>query len=119
MHQELEFVDSVDGALSLFSMRGAPNKDGYAPPMIPSEIPKLGEGFDLVVKGIKEHPLVYGKMISEQDKSGEQIALVVLSIKNEIKSSKDMSSAMRMCGWRLSRRLSSIMVIALMWPAFL
>lgn len=94
VHQELEFVDSVDGALSLFSMRGAPNKDGYAPPMIPSEIPKLGEGFDLVEKGIKEHPLVYGKMISHPDKSGEQIALVVLSIKNEIKSSKDMSQAM-------------------------
>lgn len=94
VHQELEFVDSVDGALSLFSMRGAPNKEGYAPPMIPSEIPKLGEGFDLVVKGIKEHPLVYGKMISEPGKNGEQIALVVLSIKNEIKSSKDMSSAM-------------------------
>lgn len=94
VHQELEFVDSVDGALSLFSMRGAPNADGYAPPMIPSEIPKVGEGFELVTKGIKEHPLVYGKMVSEPDKNGEQIALVVLSIKNEIKSSNDMSAAM-------------------------
>ncbi len=70
VHQELEFVDSVDGALSLFSMRGAPNADGYAPPMIPSEIPKVGEGFELVTKGIKEHPLVYGKMISEAESRG-------------------------------------------------
>jgi len=94
VHQELEFVDSVDGALSIFSMRGSPNKDGYAPPIIPHDIPAYNEGFDLVEKGIKEHPLVYGKMLSEPDKQGKQIALVVLSIRPDIKASKDMSQAM-------------------------
>ena len=94
VHQELEFVDSVDGALSIFSMRGSPNKDGYAPPIIPHDIPEWNEGFELVEKGIKEHPLVYGKMLSEPDKKGNQIALVVLSIRPEIKSSKDMTAAM-------------------------
>ena len=94
VHQELEFADSVDGALSVFSMRGSPNKDGYAPPIIPHDIPGYNEGFDLVEKGIKEHPLVYGKMLSEPDKDGNQIALVVLSIRPNIKSSKDMSAAM-------------------------
>jgi len=94
VHQELEFVDAVDGALSLFSMRGSPNKEGYAPPIIPHEIPAYGEGFKLVEKGIKEHPLVYGKMLSEPDKKGQQIALVVLSIRPDIKASKDMSNAM-------------------------
>lgn len=94
VHQELEFVDSVDGALSVFSMRGPPNKDGYAPPIIPHDIPKAGAGFEIVEKVIKEHPLVYGKMMSKPDEHGKQIALVVLSIKNEIKSSKDMSAAM-------------------------
>lgn len=94
VHQELEFVESVDGALSMFSMRGPPNKDGYAPPIIPHDIPALGQGFDLVKKVIQEHPLVYGKMMSKPDASGNQIALVVLSIKNEIKSSNDMSAAM-------------------------
>lgn len=94
VHQELEFVDSVDGALSMFSMRGPPNKDGYAPPIIPHDIPKDGEGFSVVKQVIQEHPLVYGKMMSKPDAKGTQIALVVLSIKNEIRSSKDMTAAM-------------------------
>lgn len=94
VHQELEFVDSVDGALSMFSMRGPPNKDGYAPPIIPHDIPQDPETFSIVEKIIKDHPLVYGKMMSKPDKTGTQIALVVLSIKNEIRSSKDMSVAM-------------------------
>ena len=41
VHQELEFVDSVDGALSLFSMRASPNKDGYAAPIIPHDISRM------------------------------------------------------------------------------
>lgn len=94
VHQELEFADSVDGALSVFSMRGSPNKDGYAAPIIPHDIPAYNEGFELVEEGIKQHPLVYGKMLSEPDKDGNQIALVVLSIKPEIKASKDMTRAM-------------------------
>ncbi len=94
VHQELEFADSVDGALSVFSMRGSPNEEGYAPPLIPHDIPKYNEGFELVEKAIKEHPLVYGKMFSKPDGDGKQIALVVLSIKPEIKASKDMSKAM-------------------------
>lgn len=94
VHQELEFVDAVDGALSIFSMRGSPNKEGYAPPIIPHDIPDYNEGFELVEEGIKQHPLIYGKMLSEPDKNGKQIALVVLSIKPEIKASKDMSAAM-------------------------
>lgn len=95
VHQELEFADSVDGALSIFSMRGTPNKEGYAPPIIPHDIPEYNAGFEFVEKGIKEHPLVYGKMLSEPDESGNQIALIVLSIKPEIKSSKDMTAAMK------------------------
>ncbi len=95
VHQELEFSEPVDGALSMFSMRGAPNKDGYAAPIIPHDIPKAGEGFEIVEKVIKEHPLVYGKMMSKPDADGVQIALVVLSIRPEIKSSKDMSKAMK------------------------
>lgn len=94
VHQELEFAEPVDGALSMFSMRSAPNDKGYAAPIIPHDIPEIDAGFELVEKVIKEHPLVYGKMLSKPDNDGNQIALVVLSIRNDIRSSKAMSAAM-------------------------
>ena len=77
---ELEFAEGVESVVSMFTMRGTPTKTGYAPPLFPADIP-TGEEFDTLVKKVREHPHIADKFLSRPNSDGEQVAMMVVSLK--------------------------------------
>ena len=82
LHLELKFIDAIDGVVSIFSMRGAPDDQGYAPPIFPAEMPRGGE-FDALAKRVNDHPLIGGKLLSYPDEQG-QLTLLIISLKPSV-----------------------------------
>ncbi len=77
---ELEFSDGVEGIVYLFTMRGTPDETGYAPPLFPADIP-TGEAFDRLAAKVRAHPQIRKLFLSEPDKDGRQIVLMIISLK--------------------------------------
>ncbi len=63
LHLELQFVEEINGVLSIFSMRQAPDAEGYPPPMFPAVMPQ-GEAFDALKEKVTTHPLLDGKLLA-------------------------------------------------------
>ena len=76
---ELEFADAVKGVVSMFTMRGTPDKTGYSAPLFPADIPD-GEAFTKLAKQVREHPSIKDTFLSKPDENGEQFALMVVSL---------------------------------------
>lgn len=91
LHLELQFAESVDGILSLFSMRDAPGETGPPPPMFPADLPE-GEEFDALMKRALEHPLIGDKLLSKRDENG-QLALLVISIDPKVSGNSGLKRA--------------------------
>jgi len=82
LHLELQFVPAVNGVLSIFSMRQAPDAEGYPPPMFPATIPR-GEAFAALKDKVSNHPLLDGKMLTTpEDRSPLTILIVSLNKSN-------------------------------------
>lgn len=75
---DIQFAQAVEGVISMFDMRGEPDKNGVSPLIIPNELP-TGQKFEDLKKKIMSHPLIDGKLISEKDETG-QLSLIILSL---------------------------------------
>lgn len=80
---DLQLADGVNGIVSMLSARGKPDATGYAPPIVPDEIPE-GPAFDHILESLKNNDIVKGKFLSEDG----QLALIVLSLNHEIVAEK-------------------------------
>ncbi len=76
LHLELQFVQPVTGVLSIFSMRQAPDAEGYPPPMFPATMPR-GEEFDTLKKKVTQHPLLNGKLLAAPEGKAPLTVLIV------------------------------------------
>ncbi|MFP4538811.1 MAG: efflux RND transporter permease subunit [Dichotomicrobium sp.] len=83
IHLELQFVPSVNGVLSIFSMRQAPDAEGYPPPMFPAKMP-TGEEFEALEEKIRGHPLLQGKLLSTPDGQAPLTVLIVSLNKSDV-----------------------------------
>lgn len=72
---ELNFADAVQGVVSLFSARAMPDATGYAPPVIPAELPS-GAAYDAMIADLRANQIVAGKLLSEDG----TLALLVLAL---------------------------------------
>lgn len=72
---ELQLADGVAGLVSMLSARGRPDATGYAPPIVPDDLPE-GAAFDAMVAKLKDNDIVKGKFLSNDG----QLALIVLSL---------------------------------------
>ncbi len=73
--QDLQLTDGVSGLISMLSARGRPDASGYAPPVVPDDLPE-GEAFAALVKNLRDNDIVKGKFLSNDG----QLALAVLSL---------------------------------------
>lgn len=80
---DLQLADGVDGIVSMLSARGRPDASGYAPPIVPDELPE-GEAFDAMLKALKSNDIVKGKFLSDDG----QLALAVLSLNRQVVADK-------------------------------
>ncbi|MDA7947558.1 MAG: MMPL family transporter [Hyphomicrobiaceae bacterium] len=81
LHLDLQLAETVEGILSIFSMREPPDATGYPPPLLPTELPK-GEEFEKLAKRVVDHPLIGGKLLSKPD-GGSQLTLLILNLNQD------------------------------------
>lgn len=72
---DLQLVDGVSGAISLFSIRQPPEGDAVPRPLIPADLPE-GPAYQRIVDELMNHSLIRGKLLSEDGK----LALIVLAL---------------------------------------
>lgn len=72
---ELQLADGVGGIVSMLSARAKPDASGYAPPLVPDELPE-GKAFDEVIRSVRENDVVKGKFLSDDG----QLALIVIAL---------------------------------------
>jgi predicted RND superfamily exporter protein len=72
---DLHFVEGMQGLISLFSAREAPEAGQIPPPLFPEELPE-GAAYDALIKRVKENEIIRGKLLSEDG----ELALVVVSL---------------------------------------
>jgi hypothetical protein len=72
---ELQLADGVGGLVSMLSARGKPDAAGYAPPVVPDDLPE-GEAYDTLIKTLRANEVVNGKFLSDDG----TLALGVISL---------------------------------------
>ncbi|MCZ7595348.1 MAG: MMPL family transporter [Hyphomicrobium sp.] len=77
---ELQLVDGVSGLVSMLSARDKPDTSGYAPPLVPDEMPADGPAFDAMLAALKSNDIVKGKFLSDDG----QLALIVIALDRNV-----------------------------------
>lgn len=72
---DLQLADGVDGLVSMLSARGKPDETGYAPPIVPDDLPE-GPAYDEIIAKLKANEIVAGKFLSNDG----ELALAVLAL---------------------------------------
>ena len=73
---ELQLGDGVDGLVSMLSARGKPDAKGYAPPIVPDDLPDDDVGMARMFEALRKNDIVQGKFLSDDG----TLALIVISL---------------------------------------
>jgi len=73
---DLQLADGVDGLVSMLSARGKPDETGYAPPIVPDDLPEDPAAYDDIIAKLKANEIVAGKFLSADG----ELALAVLAL---------------------------------------
>lgn len=73
---ELQLADGVGGLVSMLSARGRPDASGYAPPIVPDQLPEAAADYDAVIMRLTDNEVVKGKFLSADG----TLALGVISL---------------------------------------
>lgn len=77
---ELQLADGVGGLVSMLSARDKLDANGYAPPVVPDELPEDTAGYAAVIERLKSNDIVKGKFLSDDG----QLALAVIALDREV-----------------------------------
>jgi predicted RND superfamily exporter protein len=72
---DLQLADGVNGLVSMLSARGRPDASGYAPPVVPDDLPE-GAAYEDMIKALKQNEVVAGKFLSDDG----TLALIVIAL---------------------------------------
>src|SRR5262249_58326453 len=72
---DLQLTDGVDGLISMLSARGKPDASGYAPPIVPDDLPD-GPEYDAIIQQMRDNDIVKGKFLSPDG----ELALAVIAL---------------------------------------
>ncbi len=73
---ELQLTDGVGGLVSMLSARGVPDATGYAPPVVPDQLPEDPAAYDALIKALAQNDIVKGKFLSDDG----ELALIVIAL---------------------------------------
>jgi uncharacterized protein len=73
---ELQLADGNGGLVSMLSARGKPDATGYAPPIVPDDLPQDAAAYNTMIAALKRNEIVAGKFLSADG----TLALIVLSL---------------------------------------
>jgi len=91
LHLELQFVPAVNGVLSVFSMRQAPDAEGYPAPMFPANMPR-GEEFERLKEKVSQHPLLSGKLLATPE-GQTPLTLLIVALDKETLAGDGLNAA--------------------------
>ncbi|HWK32466.1 MAG TPA: MMPL family transporter, partial [Hyphomicrobium sp.] len=77
---ELQLVDGVSGLVSMLSARDKPDATGYAPPLVPDDLPEDDAAFANIVSALKTNDIVKGKFLSDDG----ELALIVIALDRNV-----------------------------------
>lgn len=77
---DLQLTDGVKGLVSMLSARGMPDATGYAPPVVPDDLPPDEAGYQAIIGQLKENDIVKGKFLSDDG----ELALIVIALDREM-----------------------------------
>ena len=80
---DLQLADGVDGLISMLSARGKPDASGYAPPIVPDELPD-GPEYDKIIEAMRSNDIVKGKFLSPDG----ELALAVIALDRKVVQAK-------------------------------
>ena len=80
---DLQLADGVDGLISMLSARGKPDPSGYAPPIVPDELPD-GPEYDKIIEAMRGNDIVKGKFLSPDG----ELALAVIALDRKVVQAK-------------------------------
>jgi predicted RND superfamily exporter protein len=84
---ELQFVDGMDGEVSLFSAREAPEPGKVPGPVFPAKLP-TGEEFAKLIDQVRHNEIISGKLLSDDG----TLTLILLALNREVVASKGLNS---------------------------
>jgi predicted RND superfamily exporter protein len=84
---ELQFVDGMDGEVSLFSAREAPEPGKVPGPVFPAKLP-TGEAFAELIDQVRHNEIISGKLLSDDG----TLTLILLALNREVVASKGLNS---------------------------
>jgi predicted RND superfamily exporter protein len=61
---DLQLAEGVSGLVSMLSARGRPDASGYAPPIVPDQLPPEGAAYDAMLQALRTNEVVAGKFLS-------------------------------------------------------
>jgi len=73
---DLQLADGVDGLVSMLSARGKPDETGYAPPIVPDDLPQDDAAYNDIIAKLKANEIVAGKFLSDDG----ELALAVVAL---------------------------------------
>ncbi len=72
---DLQLTDGVKGLVSMLSARGKPDASGYAPPVVPDDLPE-GAEYEALIARLRANEIVSGKFLSPDG----TLALAVIAL---------------------------------------
>ena len=81
---ELQLVDGAGGLVSMLSARDKPDASGFAPALVPDELPEEGQEFDAIVARLKSNDIVKGKFLSDDG----ELAMAVIALDRAVVAEK-------------------------------
>ncbi len=81
---ELQLTDGAGGVVSMLSARDKPDASGFAPALIPDEIPDAGPDYDAIIEKLRTNDIVKGKFLSDDG----TLAMVVIALDREVVAAK-------------------------------
>jgi len=73
---ELQLTDGVGGLVSMLSARDKPDASGYAPPVVPDDLPDDPATYGTIIEHLKSNDVVKGKFLSDDG----TLALAVIAL---------------------------------------
>jgi uncharacterized protein len=87
---ELQFVDGMDGEVSLFSAREAPEPGKVPGPVFPARLP-TGTNYDKLIDQVRHNEIIAGKLLSDDG----TLTLILLALDREVVATNGLNSVVQ------------------------
>ncbi len=87
---ELQFVDGMDGEVSLFSAREAPEPGKVPGPVFPAKLP-TGADYDKLIDQVRHNEIIAGKLLSDDG----TLTLILLALDREVVATNGLNSVVQ------------------------